>query len=55
MGLSKEQFVDIFKKYVYKDPYDFLFMNFDNPCAMHGTMEPLRQGFEVLCKYYVNR
>lgn len=30
MGLSKEQFMDILK-YVYKDPYDFLFMNFDNP------------------------
>ena len=30
MGLSKEQFKDILK-YVYKDPYDFLFMNFDSP------------------------
>ena len=30
MGLSNEQFMDILK-YVYKDPYDFLFINFDNP------------------------
>ena len=30
MGLSKEQFMDILK-YVCKDPYDFLFMHFDNP------------------------
>ena len=30
MGLSKEQFMDILK-YVYKNTYDFLFMNFDNP------------------------
>ena len=30
MGLCKEQFMDILK-YVYKDPYDFLFINFDNP------------------------
>ena len=30
MGLSKEQFFDILK-HVYKDPYDFLFMNFDDP------------------------
>ena len=30
MGLSKEQGMDILK-YVDKDLYDFLFMNFDNP------------------------
>eukprot|EP01050_Picozoa_sp_SAG11_P011923 SAG11_NODE_1296_length_5271_cov_7.677688_2_plen_261_part_00 len=29
IGLSKEQFLAILK-YVYKDPYDFLFMNMDN-------------------------
>ena len=30
IGLSKEQFMNVLK-YVYKDPYDFLFMNFDEP------------------------
>ena len=30
MGLGKEQFMNILK-YVYKNPYDFLFLNFDNP------------------------
>ena len=28
--MSKDQFMNILK-YVYKDPYDFLFMNFDEP------------------------
>ena len=28
--MSKEQFMDILK-YVYQDPYDFLFMNMDEP------------------------
>ena len=30
IGLSKDQFMNVLK-YVYKDPYDFLFMNFDEP------------------------
>ena len=30
IGLSKDQFMDILK-YVYKNTYDFLFLNFDNP------------------------
>jgi len=30
IGLTKEQFLDILK-YVFQNPYDFLFMNFDNP------------------------
>ena len=30
IGLSKEQFMNVLK-YVYRDPYDFLFMNFDEP------------------------
>ena len=28
VGLSKEQFIKILQ-YVYKEPYDFLFLNFD--------------------------
>ena len=30
IGLTKEQFINILK-YVFQNPYDFLFMNFDNP------------------------
>jgi hypothetical protein len=30
IGMSKEQFMDTLK-YVYQDPYDFLFMNMDEP------------------------
>jgi hypothetical protein len=30
IGLSKEQFMNVLK-YVYRDQYDFLFMNFDEP------------------------
>ena len=30
IGMSKEQFMDILK-YVYQDPYDFLFLNMDEP------------------------
>jgi hypothetical protein len=30
IGMSKEQFMDILR-YVYRDPYDFLFMNMDEP------------------------
>ena len=30
IGLTKEQFLNILK-YVFQNPYDFLFMNFDNP------------------------
>ena len=31
IGLNKEQFMDTLK-YVYQGPYDFLFMNMDDPC-----------------------
>ena len=31
LRMSKEHFMSIFKEYVYRDPYDFLFMSMDEP------------------------
>ena len=41
-GLNEEQFMDILK-YVYQDPYDFIFMNMDGPydTMYHGNFNTM--------------